>query len=46
MTENNGKYHNKKENRKRVSFYCPYCNKSFKSKAELSLHMLCCRKGE
>jgi len=46
MTENYGKYKNKKENRKRVVFYCPYCGRSFKSKAEQSLHMLCCKRGD
>lgn len=46
MTENYGKYKNKKENLKRVCFYCPYCGKKCKSKAELAFHMLCCKRGD
>lgn len=45
MTENSGKYHNKRENKKRVLFYCPYCGLGCKNKVELSIHMLSCKRG-
>lgn len=45
MTQNDGKYHNKKENKKRATFYCPYCGGRFRSKLELSLHMISCKKA-
>jgi len=45
MNDYKGKYHDKKENKKRVVFYCPYCNKKFKSKVALSLHMMSCTRG-
>ena len=47
MTEQEyGKYKDKRENKRRIQVRCPYCNRAFRSKVEVALHMMCCKEAQ